>query len=754
MSSAGTNKGRPVFRIHEFESFDERDDDLDDRLNDRLDEEEDRAALSAPPMPRRAVETVAGAEGRIVGLLDQLGQRLKRSEDDRLALRQEVREYRDMMATLEERAEQIEQTQKKHQEVITRADAMAEKLENALLQQNRLNRRLEKIVQDRARMIQKLERIEETVIETQQAVNANALVALNGGQSGKKLPVTTETDDDEKPWWATFANARMAASAAAVVVLMIAGWAVTQINVTKTPTEDKTEVAANVSLDQDLKAPEPEDTALQSAPAIEEPVPDTNAMLAEMEENPQAVGEALNAIEPSTIQATKLPDPVEVKPAVAKEPIKEEVAFTQGQEPDLKKPVEKVVDVKPVPTPKIAASPPPPSTEDFIKSQKNASPLSERMKPDSALPAPIKEIEIKAFSGVPEAQHDLAAIYTAGHGGVTVDYDRAVFWFKEAATSGVANAQYNLGVLYQQGLGVPKDIPKTVQWYRAAAKKNHPEAQYNLGIASIEGIGTPYDAKQAAVYFENAANAGIMEAGYNLGLIHENGLLGDPTPKEAIYWYNKAAESGSPEAKAALNQLAKAMGYSEAEVERIYKDFDARQKRSSAGEKQAAAKPSKPAAVPKKAEVAPPPAPPPSEPEALLADDAPIEVKQVADTIVDTTQNGDQDAAMAELIESVPKLSMADLEGPGGASPAVSAKTDESDVSYPVSDQSTVAQIQEQLIKRGMFPGPVDGLQSPQVEDAIRSYQLKNGLSPDGRPTQALLVHLLSGGGSPKTAVR
>lgn len=744
MSSAGTNKGRPVFRIHEFDEIEDGDDDFEPLSS---------STSPSAPMPRRAAESVAGAEVRIVGLLDQLGQRLKRSEDDRLALRQEVREYRDMMATLEERAELIEQTQKKHEEVITRADAMAEKLENALLQQNRLNRRLEKIVQDRTRMIQKLERIEETVIETQQAVNANALVALNGGQAGKKLPVATETDDDEKPWWASFANARLAASAAAIVVLMIAGWAITQINVTKTP-DASVDIAATepapeaTAPPENMASAEPED-GLQSPPPADVPPQDDQSLLTQMEQNPDAVAAELNKIEPSIPQAAKLPDPEKAQPEKTETVKKEDVAFTQEKQPDLKKPIEKVVDVKPVPTPKVAASAPVQNPDDFIKTQKSDQPLSERMKPDAGLPALVKEIEIKAFAGVSEAQHDLAAIYTAGHGGVTVDYARAAFWFKEAATSGVANAQYNLGVLYQQGLGVTKDIPKAVQWYRAAAKKNHPEAQYNLGIASIEGIGTPYDPKQAAFFFENAANAGIMEAGYNLGLIHENGLLGDPTPKEAIYWYNKAAEEGSPEAKAALNQLSKAMGYSEADVDRIYKDFDARQKRAQAGEKQAAAKPSKPAV--KKAEVAPPPAPP-SEPEVLALDDAPIEVKKSDDNIIDTTQNTDQDSAMAELIEAVPKLSMADLEGPGGA-PSVEAKAEDAEVSYPVSDQGTVAQIQEQLIKRGLFPGPVDGLQSPQVEDAIRSYQLKNGLSPDGRPTQALLVHLLSGG-TGKTAVR
>jgi TPR repeat protein len=171
----------------------------------------------------------------------------------------------------------------------------------------------------------------------------------------------------------------------------------------------------------------------------------------------------------------------------------------------------------------------------------------------------VKTIETQAFDGVPEAQHDLAAIYTAGHAGVKQDFKRAFFWFEQAANAGVANAAYNLGVLYHQGLGTKADLRKAIEWYTKAADLGHPEAQYNLGIAYIEGVGVDYDPFKANGYFEKAANQGIMEAAYNLGLIYENGLLGKPQPDKALVWYKNAADKGSPEAKAALEQLAKTM---------------------------------------------------------------------------------------------------------------------------------------------------------------------------------------------------
>lgn len=182
---------------------------------------------------------------------------------------------------------------------------------------------------------------------------------------------------------------------------------------------------------------------------------------------------------------------------------------------------------------------------------------------DPTLPAEIKPIEGKAMNGIAEAQHDLAALYTAGQAGVTQNYERAVYWFKMAAAQGIANAAYNLGVLAHQGLGQAQDMDRALDWYRRAAQLGHPEAQYNLGIAYIEGIGTRYNPNMAAAFFQQAALGGIAEAAYNLGLILENGLLGEVRPDDALLWYRGAAEKGSVEAEQALNALAARLNIAE-----------------------------------------------------------------------------------------------------------------------------------------------------------------------------------------------
>jgi len=175
---------------------------------------------------------------------------------------------------------------------------------------------------------------------------------------------------------------------------------------------------------------------------------------------------------------------------------------------------------------------------------------------DEALPMMIRLVEDKAFEGVAEAQHDLAALYASGQGDVTQNYARAAYWFRQSALQGIANAAYNLGVLYHQGLGLEQDMEKAVDCYSLAAQRGHPEAQYNLGVAYIEETGATYNPKLAAAFFRQAALGGIAEAAYNLGLILENGLLGEVRSADALFWYRGAAKKGSMEAEAALRNLS------------------------------------------------------------------------------------------------------------------------------------------------------------------------------------------------------
>jgi TPR repeat protein len=58
-----------------------------------------------------------------------------------------------------------------------------------------------------------------------------------------------------------------------------------------------------------------------------------------------------------------------------------------------------------------------------------------------------------------------------------------------AAEQGHAEAQFNLGVLYGAGQGVPQDLTEAAKWYRLSANQGVAYAQYNLAIMYGNGQG-------------------------------------------------------------------------------------------------------------------------------------------------------------------------------------------------------------------------------------------------------------------------
>jgi TPR repeat protein len=97
-----------------------------------------------------------------------------------------------------------------------------------------------------------------------------------------------------------------------------------------------------------------------------------------------------------------------------------------------------------------------------------------------------------AEGGAPLAQYNLGLRYAKGKG-VPEDPVAAADWYRKAAEQGFALAQYSLGSAYDQGAGVPQDRYEAVKWHRRAAEQGFALAQYSLGLAYKEGDGVPRD---------------------------------------------------------------------------------------------------------------------------------------------------------------------------------------------------------------------------------------------------------------------
>ena len=77
-----------------------------------------------------------------------------------------------------------------------------------------------------------------------------------------------------------------------------------------------------------------------------------------------------------------------------------------------------------------------------------------------------------------------------------------------AAEQGEATSQYNLGVMYAAGEGVPKDDVEAAKWFREAAEQGDANAQSSLGVMYTNGEGVPEDFIEAYAWANIAAAQG------------------------------------------------------------------------------------------------------------------------------------------------------------------------------------------------------------------------------------------------------
>lgn len=91
------------------------------------------------------------------------------------------------------------------------------------------------------------------------------------------------------------------------------------------------------------------------------------------------------------------------------------------------------------------------------------------------------------------------------------DYQEAFSIYLSLAEQGNANAQYNLGVMYLVGQGVPENNTEAMRWYRLAAEQGYDRPQFNLGRMYDEGQGVPQNAVRAYVWVSVAVALGLED---------------------------------------------------------------------------------------------------------------------------------------------------------------------------------------------------------------------------------------------------
>jgi TPR repeat protein len=185
---------------------------------------------------------------------------------------------------------------------------------------------------------------------------------------------------------------------------------------------------------------------------------------------------------------------------------------------------------------------------------------------------------VAADQGYAPAQFHLGFIYEEGLG-VLEDKAEAMKWYRKSADQGFALAQEWLGMKYTGWPGLPRNQTEKdegIMWLRKAADQGSANAQNALGGMYLEGHGVPRSSSEAVKWFRMSADQdhtqwqlGIRDFGFrqnyaedlenfarrHLGIIYELGLGLPQNYAEAATWFRKAADRGDSDAQVELGKM-------------------------------------------------------------------------------------------------------------------------------------------------------------------------------------------------------
>jgi localization factor PodJL len=141
---------------------------------------------------------------------------------------------------------------------------------------------------------------------------------------------------------------------------------------------------------------------------------------------------------------------------------------------------------------------------------------------DARAPGAVEKLQEVANQGYAPAQFMLSGIYSGEGSYVDPNPQEARKWAQRAADGGVARAMFNLGTMYYNGTGGPRNQITAAMWFRRAAERGVSDSQYNLGLLYAQGDAMPLNPAEAYKWFTIAAEAGDKDAAREAAAIRDN----------------------------------------------------------------------------------------------------------------------------------------------------------------------------------------------------------------------------------------
>ncbi len=280
---------------------------------------------------------------------------------------------------------------------------------------------------------------------------------------------------------------------------------------------------------------------------------------------------------------------------------------------------------------------------------------------------------------------------------------------RQAAAKGDPSAQFVIASRFIEGKSVKRDFSQAASWYQKAASNGLAPAQYRLGTLFERGNGLPKDINAARLWYERAAESGNVKAMHNLAVIYASAKGGKADYAKAKKWFEKASAYGLKDSQFNLAviferglattrsqkdaffyySLAAARGDRDAAVKaHSLKNYISKQDRSEAEKRLASWKPERPVKA--------------------------GNFVAIKDPKWQVASKRQQNPQVKPQVKSKPNLS----------------------------GKALISNAQTLLGKLGFNVGTADGIMGTRTANAVRLFQLQNGLQVNGMVSNDLLQQL------------
>jgi len=126
-----------------------------------------------------------------------------------------------------------------------------------------------------------------------------------------------------------------------------------------------------------------------------------------------------------------------------------------------------------------------------------------------------------------------------------------------AANLNLPEAQFNVGVMFEEGIGTNQSFRDSIFWYEKAAIGGNKRALNNLGNMHFNGRGVPKNKDIAEHFYNIASDQGSDLANFNLAVVYAQRQNDKASTLRSLTLFFMAALKDVQEAKYKLQRLKK-----------------------------------------------------------------------------------------------------------------------------------------------------------------------------------------------------